>query len=67
MIGAIKQAVAAGAVALLLIGGSLAGTAARADYTRTTSSSDGKVVMICTYDDVTGKLLFCDVIYFPVR
>ncbi len=66
MIGAIKQAVAAGAVALLLIGGSLAGTAARADYTRT-SSSDGKVVMVCTYDDVTDKLLFCDVIYFPAR
>ncbi len=67
MIGAIKQAVAAGAVALLLIGGSLAGTEARADYTRTTSSSDGKVVMRCTYDDVTDKLLFCDVIYFPAR
>jgi hypothetical protein len=67
MIGAIKQAVAAGAVALLLIGGSLAGTDARADYTRTTSSSDGKVVMICTYDDVTDKLLFCDVYHFPVR
>jgi len=67
MIGAIKQAMAAGAVALLLIGGSLAGTDARADYTRTTSSSDGKVVMICTYDDVTDKLLFCDVHYFPVR
>ena len=67
MIGAIKQAVAAGAVALLLIGGSLAGTEARADYTRTTSSSDGKVVMICTYDDVTDKRLFCDVYHFPVR
>jgi hypothetical protein len=38
MIGAIKQAGEAGAVALLLIGGSLAGTAARADDTRTTGS-----------------------------
>jgi uncharacterized membrane protein len=67
MMRGIKQAVAAGAVALLLIGGSLAGTDARANYTRTTSSSDGKVVMICTYDDATGKLLFCDVHYFPVH
>ena len=67
MIRVVKQGIAAGAVALLLLGGSLAGTAARADYTRTTSSPDGKVVMICTYDDVTGKLLFCDVHYFPAR
>lgn len=67
MIRAIKQVFAAGAVALLLIGGNLAGTDARAGYTRTTSSPDGKVVMVCTYDDVSGKLLFCDVYYFPVR
>lgn len=67
MMRAIKQVFAAGAVALLLIGGSLAGTAARADYTITTSSPDGKVVFICTYDDVTGRLLFCDVHHFPVQ
>jgi hypothetical protein len=67
MIRAIKQIFAVGAVALLLIGGSLTGTDARAGYTRTTSSSDGKVVMVCTYDAVSGKLLFCDVYYFPVR
>jgi len=51
MMRTIKQAVAAGAVALLLIGGSLAGTSARAEYTRTTSSSDGKVVMISEVDE----------------
>jgi hypothetical protein len=75
-IGRIKRAVAAALVAVILAGGSLTGVAAKADppaeagsvggsYTETTSSPDGKVVFICTYDDVTGKLLFCDVLYFP--
>jgi hypothetical protein len=67
MHGAIKRGLVGGLVAMALLGGSLAGAAAKADYTTTRSSPDGKVVFICTYDDVTGKLLFCDVIYFPVR
>jgi hypothetical protein len=74
--GTIKRAVTGALVALVLIGGSLTGVAAKAgspaeagsaggSYTETTSSDDGKVVFICTYDDVTGDLLFCDVLYFP--
>jgi hypothetical protein len=63
----IKRVFMGGILALALVGGSLAAADAKAGYTITTSSPDGKVVFVCTYDDVTGKLLFCDVHYFPVH
>jgi hypothetical protein len=77
-IGTVKRAFTGAVVALVLVSGSLAGASAKAgspaeagsaggSYTETTSSPDGKVVFICTYDDVTGDLLFCDVLYFPAK
>lgn len=66
MIGTVKRVVAGGLVALVLVGGSLiVGVDDAAAYQRTIRSKDGKVVMICHYDDKTGKLAFCDVYYFP--
>jgi hypothetical protein len=60
--GAIKRIVAGGLVALALVGGSLAVTSEdAAAYQRTHVSKDGKVIMVCTYSDQSGKLLYCDV------
>lgn len=61
--GAAKRIVVAGLVALALVGGSLVSGQDAAAYQRTHISKDGKVIMVCVYDDQTGKLRYCDVYY----
>ena len=79
MIGTIKQGIVGGLVAVALIGGSLAGAEAKADerrggadspaesytVTRGTTTDDGTLIFVCTYDDVTHEELYCDVKFYP--
>ena len=80
MIGLIKQSIVGGLLTVALIGGSLAGAAAKASnpaqaggsgtgYTETTGTTtdDGTIVFVCTYDDRTRELLFCDVTFYPKK
>ena len=64
---AIKRLLAGALVALALVGGSLAVSHDAAAYTRTMRSDDGKLVLVCHYDDRTGELAFCDVYWFPLQ
>lgn len=61
----VRRLVLAGLVALLLTAG-LAGGREAAAFTRVLRSDDGKLVLVCHYDDRTGELAFCDVYWFPL-
>jgi hypothetical protein len=67
MVGAIKRLAAGILVASVLVGGGLAVSEDAAAYTKTHRSDDGKLVLICHYDDVTHELAFCDVYWFPLQ
>ena len=67
MIGAVKRIVAGMLVASVLVGGGLAVSEDASAYTKTHRSDDGKLVLICHYDDVTHELAFCDVHWFPLQ
>ena len=63
---AARRAVLAGLVALLVAGGLGLGGRGAAALTRVLRSDDGKLVLVCHYDDRTGELAFCDVYWFPL-
>ena len=63
---AARRAVLAGLVALLVAGGLGHGAPGAAALTRVLRSDDGKLVLVCHYDDRTGELAFCDVYWFPL-
>ena len=67
MLRAVKRLVAGMLVASVLVGGGLVGSEEAAAYTKTHRSDDGKLVLICHYDDVTHELAFCDVHWFPLQ
>jgi len=68
MTGAFKRIITGGLVALALVGGGLGlGSEEAAAYTKTHRSDDGKLVLICHYDDRTHELAFCDVYWFPLQ
>ena len=67
MVRAVKRLVSGLLVASVLVGGGLAFSDAAAAYTKTHRSDDGKLVLICHYDDVTHELAFCDVHWFPLQ
>ena len=67
MVRAVKRLVSSLLVASVLVGGGLAFSDAAAAYTKTHRSDDGKLVLICHYDDVTHELAFCDVHWFPLQ
>jgi hypothetical protein len=31
-------------------------------YTRVFRSPDGRLILVCVYDDVTGELIYCDIL-----
>ena len=63
---AARRAVLAGLVALLVAGGLGLGGRGAAAFTKVLRSDDGKLVLVCHYDDRTGELAFCDVYWFPL-
>ena len=67
MTSALKRIVAGMLVASVLVGGGLAVSEDASAYTKTHRSDDGKLVLICHYDDVTNELAFCDVYWFPLQ
>ena len=67
MLRAVKRLVAGVLVGAVLVGGGLVGSEEAAAYTKTHRSDDGKLVLICHYDDVTHELAFCDVHWFPLQ
>jgi hypothetical protein len=67
MTGAIKRLITGGLVALALLGGLGLGSEEAAAYTKTHRSDDGKLVLVCHYDDRTHELAFCDVDWFPLQ
>jgi hypothetical protein len=67
MKSALKRIVAGMLVASVLVGGGLAVSEDASAYTKTHRSDDGKLVLICHYDDVTNELAFCDVYWFPLQ
>ena len=67
MKSALKRIVAGMLVASVLVGGGLAVSEDASAYTKTHRSDDGKLVLICHYDDVTHELAFCDVYWFPLQ
>lgn len=68
MIGATKRLITGGLPALALVGGGLGfGGEEAAAYTKTHRSDDGKLVLICHYDDRTHGVAFCDVYWFPLH
>ena len=67
MFRAVKRLVSGLLVASVLVGGGLAFSDDASAYTKTHRSDDGKLVLICHYDDVTHELAFCDVHWFPLQ
>jgi hypothetical protein len=67
MFRSVKRLVSGLLVASVLVGGGLAFSDDAAAYTKTHRSDDGKLVLICHYDDVTHELAFCDVHWFPLQ
>jgi hypothetical protein len=67
MLRAVKRLVAGVLVASVLVGSGLVGSEEAAAYTKTHRSDDGKLVLICHYDDVAHELAFCDVHWFPLQ
>jgi hypothetical protein len=67
MVRAVKRLVSGLLVASVLVGGGLAFSDDASAYTKTHRSDDGKLVLICHYDDVTHELAFCDVHWFPLQ
>ena len=67
MLRAVKRLVAGVLVGAVLVGSGLVGSEEAAAYTKTHRSDDGKLVLICHYDDVTHELAFCDVHWFPLQ
>jgi hypothetical protein len=67
MFRAVKRLVSGLLVASVLVGGGLTFSDDAAAYTKTHRSDDGKLVLICHYDDVTHELAFCDVYWFPLQ
>ena len=61
-----RRLVLAGLVALLVAGGLGLGGREAAAFTKVLRSDDGKLVLVCHYDDRTGELAFCDVYWFPL-
>ena len=61
-----RRLVLAGLVALLVAGGLGLGGRGAAAFTKVLRSDDGKLVLVCHYDDRTGELAFCDVYWFPL-
>jgi hypothetical protein len=67
MIRSFKRLISGLLVASVLVGGGLAFSEDASAYTKTHRSDDGKLVLICHYDDVTHELAFCDVHWFPLQ
>jgi hypothetical protein len=67
MVRSVKRLVSGLLVASVLVGGGLSFSEDAAAYTKTHRSDDGKLVLICHYDDVTHELAFCDVHWFPLQ
>jgi hypothetical protein len=67
MFRTVKRLVSGLLVASVLVGGGLTFSEDAAAYTKTHRSDDGKLVLICHYDDVTHELAFCDVHWFPLQ
>jgi hypothetical protein len=67
MVRTAKRLVSGLLVASVLVGGGLAFSDDASAYTKTHRSDDGKLVLICHYDDVTHELAFCDVHWFPLQ
>jgi hypothetical protein len=67
MIRSVKRVVSGLLLASVLVGAGLTFTVYASAYTKTHRSDDGKLVLICHYDDVTHELAFCDVHWFPLQ
>lgn len=67
MTGTMKRLLAGSLFAFVIALGGLAGGGDVSAYTKTHRSDDGKLVLVCHYDDRTHELAFCDVHWFPVQ
>lgn len=63
---AFKRLAAGLAVAVVLLGGMVAHAPEADARQKVFRSDDGKLVLVCYYDDRTGALAFCDVFWFPL-